>query len=159
MIIAAILIVSILAPWLSRWSPTEIDFAAFLTGPTASHLLGTDGNGMDIWSRIVHGARLDLGPGERLDQRFGQRQARGFDYHAAKIRYDTCLPPGQQVPQGILQIAALTAQWALLKELKKTGSVVEYLKTLPNAADMTTFYNQQGAAELKRIENEYGGSH
>jgi len=60
---------------------------------------------------------------------------------------------------GILQIAALTAQWALLKELKKTGSVVEYLKTLPNAADMTTFYNQQGAAELKRIEDEYGGSH
>ena len=63
MIIAAILIASILAPWLSRWSPTEIDFAAFLVGPTASHLLGTDGNGMDIWSRIVHGARLDLGIG------------------------------------------------------------------------------------------------
>ena len=60
---------------------------------------------------------------------------------------------------GILQIAALTAQSALLEELKKTGSVVEYLKTLPNAADMTTFYNQQGAAELKRIEDEYGGSH
>ena len=63
MIILVMLIISILAPWLSRWSPTEIDFAAFLVGPTVNHWLGTDGNGMDVWSRIVHGARLDLSIG------------------------------------------------------------------------------------------------
>ena len=63
MIILVMLIISILAPWLSRWSPTEIDFGAFLAGPTVNHWLGTDGNGMDVWSRIVHGARLDLSIG------------------------------------------------------------------------------------------------
>ena len=63
MIIVVMLIVSIFAPWLSRWSPTEIDFSAFLSGPTVNHWLGTDGNGMDVWSRIVHGARLDLSIG------------------------------------------------------------------------------------------------
>ena len=62
-IIVVMLMVSIFAPWLSRWSPTEIDFAAFLSEPTVNHWLGTDGNGMDVWSRIVHGGRLDLSIG------------------------------------------------------------------------------------------------
>ena len=60
---------------------------------------------------------------------------------------------------GILQIAALTAQRALLEELQKTGSVVDYLKTLPHFDEMSAFYNRQGADELKRIEDEYGGVH
>jgi 2-methylisocitrate lyase-like PEP mutase family enzyme len=60
---------------------------------------------------------------------------------------------------GILQIAALTAQRSLLEELQKNGSVVDYLKTLPHFDEMSAFYNQQGADELKRIEGEYGGVH
>jgi 2,3-dimethylmalate lyase len=63
------------------------------------------------------------------------------------------------VMPGFLQIAALSAQRAILEELKATGTVVDYLKTLPHAEEMTTFYNQQGAAEMARIETEYGGSH
>ena len=63
MIIVVMLIVSIFAPWLSRWGPTEIDFTAFLSEPTVNHWLGTDGNGMDVWSRILHGGRLDLSIG------------------------------------------------------------------------------------------------
>jgi 2-methylisocitrate lyase-like PEP mutase family enzyme len=59
---------------------------------------------------------------------------------------------------GILQIAALTAQRALLEELKAKGTVVEYLSTLPHAEEMTQFYNRQGADELARIETEYGGT-
>ena len=59
---------------------------------------------------------------------------------------------------GILQIAALTAQRALLEELKANGSVVDYLSTLPHAEEMTRFYNRQGADELARIEAEYGGT-
>ena len=62
-IIALMVIISIFAPWLSRWGPTEIDFASFLSGPSAVHWFGTDGNGMDVWSRIVHGGRLDLSIG------------------------------------------------------------------------------------------------
>lgn len=63
LIIVAMLLISVFAPWISRWSPTEIDFSAFLSAPSASHWLGTDGNGMDIWSRIAFAARLDLSIG------------------------------------------------------------------------------------------------
>ena len=63
------------------------------------------------------------------------------------------------VMPGFLQIAALSAQRAVLEELKAKGTVVEYLKTLPHAEEMTQFYNQQGADELARIESEYGGAH
>ena len=63
------------------------------------------------------------------------------------------------VMPGFLQIAALSAQRAILEELKAKGTVAEHLKTLPYAEEMTQFYNQQGADELARIESEYGGNH
>jgi peptide/nickel transport system permease protein len=61
----AILVVAALAavfaPLLSKWGPTEIDPAGTLAAPGGSHLLGTDGNGMDVWSRVLAAARIDLG--------------------------------------------------------------------------------------------------
>ena len=62
-IVIIISIMAIAAPLLSEWDPTQIDFSAFLSAPTANHWLGTDGNGMDIWSRILYGARIDLSIG------------------------------------------------------------------------------------------------
>ena len=59
---------------------------------------------------------------------------------------------------GILQIAALTAQLSMLEELKKTGSAQAFLAKQPHIEEMTKFYNQQGADELKRIESTYGGA-
>jgi peptide/nickel transport system permease protein len=62
---AGILVVAVLAalfaPLLSSWGPTEIDPAGTLATPGHGHLLGTDGNGMDVWSRVLHAARIDLG--------------------------------------------------------------------------------------------------
>jgi peptide/nickel transport system permease protein len=52
---------AVFAPLLSGWGPEEIDPFATLAAPGGSHLLGTDLNGMDIWSRLLHAARLDLG--------------------------------------------------------------------------------------------------
>jgi peptide/nickel transport system permease protein len=52
---------AILAPLLSSWGSTEIDPSGTLAGPGGAHLLGTDGNGMDVWSRVLHAARIDLG--------------------------------------------------------------------------------------------------
>lgn len=53
---------AVLAPVLSSWAPTQIDFNGSDTPPGAfHHLLGTDTNGMDVWSRVVHAAQLDLG--------------------------------------------------------------------------------------------------
>ncbi|MFI5893854.1 ABC transporter permease [Actinoplanes sp. NPDC051513] len=61
----AILVVAalaaIFAPLLSKWGPTEIDPSGTLAPPGGSHLLGTDGNGMDVWSRVLHAGRIDLG--------------------------------------------------------------------------------------------------
>jgi peptide/nickel transport system permease protein len=60
-ILLAILLMALAAPLLSDWGATEIDFEATDAAPgTAGHLLGTDLNGMDLWSRVLHAARLDL---------------------------------------------------------------------------------------------------
>lgn len=61
-LLVAIVVLSLLAPVIASWSPTEIDFEAIDVAPgVAGHLLGTDANGMDLLSRILHAARLDLG--------------------------------------------------------------------------------------------------
>lgn len=41
-------------------SPEEPDFSAYLSGPSATHWLGTDELGRDILSRCLHGARVSL---------------------------------------------------------------------------------------------------
>ena len=51
-ILTVISIMAIAAPLFSSWGPKQIDFSAFLSAPTANHWFGTDGNGMDVWSRI-----------------------------------------------------------------------------------------------------------
>jgi peptide/nickel transport system permease protein len=61
-ILLGIVVLALAAPLLSGWGPTEIDFEATDAAPgTSGHLLGTDLNGMDLWSRVLHAARLDLG--------------------------------------------------------------------------------------------------
>ncbi len=40
--------------------PLEIDFDAYHTPPDGRHIFGTDGNGMDVWSRTLHAIRIDL---------------------------------------------------------------------------------------------------
>ncbi|MEU0156468.1 ABC transporter permease [Micromonospora fulviviridis] len=60
-ILAVVGLAAIFAPLLSNWGPTEIDPAGSLTPPGDGHLLGTDSNGMDVWSRLLHAGRLDLG--------------------------------------------------------------------------------------------------
>jgi peptide/nickel transport system permease protein len=53
---------AVFAPFIASWRPTTIDFNATLVGPgSPHHALGTDHNGMDILSRLLFGARLDLG--------------------------------------------------------------------------------------------------
>ena len=61
LLLSVVALGAVLAPLLSGWGPEEIDFAAFLAPPSAAHPLGTDGNGMDLWSRVLFAARIDLG--------------------------------------------------------------------------------------------------
>jgi oligopeptide transport system permease protein len=57
--ILTIAAVAVLAPAIDRYSPERMAFAP-LEGPTAEHWLGTDNLGRDLWSRVVHGARVSL---------------------------------------------------------------------------------------------------
>jgi len=60
-ILTVAVLAAIFAPLLSKWGPTEIDPSGTLARPGGAHLLGTDGNGMDVWSRVLHAGRIDLG--------------------------------------------------------------------------------------------------
>jgi len=52
--------VAIAAPVLSPYGPLDQDVSAANQGPSASHLLGTDDIGRDLWARLAFGARLIL---------------------------------------------------------------------------------------------------
>lgn len=60
-ILVVVAVLALFAPLLSPWGETEVDPAGTLVAPGGNHLLGTDGNGMDVWSRVLYAARLDLG--------------------------------------------------------------------------------------------------
>ncbi len=53
-------VVAILAPVLTPYSPTAQDPQAQNSPPSAAHILGTDDLGRDIWSRLLYGARVVL---------------------------------------------------------------------------------------------------
>ncbi|KHL13430.1 UNVERIFIED_CONTAM: hypothetical protein LK11_31915 [Mumia flava] len=59
-LLALVVVVALLAPWLAPYDPAEKDFAAALQGPTAEHWLGTDAYGRDVLSRLIYGARIAL---------------------------------------------------------------------------------------------------
>ena len=53
-------IVAIFAPLFTPYTPLEQDWKAPNKGPSASHILGTDELGRDLWSRLIYGARVVL---------------------------------------------------------------------------------------------------
>ena len=56
-----VVVLAVTAPWLPIPDPNEIDIPNRQAGPfTAGHLLGTDGLGRDIASRLAYGARVSL---------------------------------------------------------------------------------------------------
>jgi peptide/nickel transport system permease protein len=59
-VVALMVAVSLLAPWLAPHDPTAVDIVHKLDGPTRDHLLGTDELGRDVLSRLMFGGRLSL---------------------------------------------------------------------------------------------------
>ena len=51
---------AVFAPWIAPYSPVGQDLGARLLPPSADHWMGTDELGRDIFSRVVHGARITL---------------------------------------------------------------------------------------------------
>ena len=59
-VVCAFAVAALLAPWLAPDDPTRANLANVLARPSTAHLLGTDELGRDVFSRIVHGARLSM---------------------------------------------------------------------------------------------------
>lgn len=59
-IVAALFVVSFLAPYVTPYDPATIDAYHVLLPPSASHWMGTDELGRDVFTRVVYGARISL---------------------------------------------------------------------------------------------------
>ena len=59
-LMALIVLAGLLAPWIAPYDPYYQDFAAALLPPEFAHPFGTDSLGRDIFSRVLHGIRIDL---------------------------------------------------------------------------------------------------
>lgn len=58
--LALIVILSLLSPYICRYSYSATDFANIKSSPSLQHLFGTDDLGRDILSRVLYGARYTL---------------------------------------------------------------------------------------------------
>jgi peptide/nickel transport system permease protein len=54
---------AIFADFLARFDPLSVDAAHALARPSLTHWMGTDSFGRDVFSRIIHGARISLAVG------------------------------------------------------------------------------------------------
>ncbi len=61
--LALFVVAALLAPWLATSDPLEIRLEEQLRPPSVDHPLGQDGNGADILSRLLFGARISLSIG------------------------------------------------------------------------------------------------
>lgn len=62
-IVAFWVLVAILAPFLTPYSPDTVDVASRLQPPSAAHWFGTDSIGRDVYTRLLYGARISLTTG------------------------------------------------------------------------------------------------
>src|SRR5215216_2002072 len=59
-LLSFVVVAAAFAPWIAPYSPNKIDPIHLLEPPSGEHLLGTDGLGRDVFSRIVYGSRVSL---------------------------------------------------------------------------------------------------
>lgn len=59
-VLALLVALAVLAPWISPYGPTDINPAARLQPPSSEHWLGTDRIGRDVLTRALHGGQISL---------------------------------------------------------------------------------------------------
>lgn len=59
-LVGLVVLAAVLAPWLTPYDLDAYDIANSLASPSAAHPLGTDHNGIDIFTQILYGARISL---------------------------------------------------------------------------------------------------
>ena len=62
-IMVAFVLTALFADLIASYDPLTVDSAHALAHPSAQHWMGTDSFGRDVWSRIIHGARISLAVG------------------------------------------------------------------------------------------------
>ena len=62
-IMTTCVLMALFADLICRFDPLSVDAAHALAHPDMRHWMGTDSFGRDVWSRIVHGARISLAVG------------------------------------------------------------------------------------------------
>jgi peptide/nickel transport system permease protein len=62
-IMVLFVLAAVFADVISRFDALTVDSAHALAAPNAQHWMGTDSFGRDVWSRIIHGARISLAVG------------------------------------------------------------------------------------------------
>jgi peptide/nickel transport system permease protein len=58
--VVLVTLIAAAAPWVAPSNPNEVDLAQRLQPPSARHLFGADELGRDVFSRMIHGARVSL---------------------------------------------------------------------------------------------------
>ncbi len=59
-LILLLIIISIVAPFFTVYDPVLVDYDTKLLSPSSTHWLGTDHNGRDIFTRLIHGMHITL---------------------------------------------------------------------------------------------------
>lgn len=62
-IVVVMIVAALVAPLVAPHPPRAQDLGSALSGPSAAHLFGADELGRDIFSRVLHGARISIGLG------------------------------------------------------------------------------------------------
>ena len=60
---AGLIVMAVLAPWISPYAPDAIDLAGRRAPPSMAHWFGTDDLGRDLLARVLFGARVSLSIG------------------------------------------------------------------------------------------------
>lgn len=59
-VVVLMVVVAAIGPWIAPYDPYRVDLSLALNPPSLEHWFGTDVNGRDVFSRILHGARVTL---------------------------------------------------------------------------------------------------
>lgn len=59
-LVVLLALTAVFAPWIAPYSPEEMGAGMMLAAPDGNHWFGTDEFGRDLFSRVIHGARLTI---------------------------------------------------------------------------------------------------
>ena len=105
-IIGFVILLTILAPWLSPYDPIRANPMDYLLPPSWAHPMGTDNTGMDIATRLIYAPRIDLTIaliGTAVSALIGAPLGALVGYYDGKRRFQAALSSGVMRVADVLQ--------------------------------------------------------